>query len=242
MEISFALHFNGQPISCGSDVDGVRLTDLRFYIHDLEFLKNDDSAEAVTLTEDGKWQSRNVVLIDLENAEGACLNGSADTNHVARGRYSGESVKGLVFRLGVPQALNHQDPLQAGAPLAYSEMHWYWASGYKFMRAGVETDDDSFFLHLGSSRCEGTIGNIRGCRSSNRPLVSLVSFNPGKHSVVIELDQLFSSADLHDNVPSECMSGPADGGCRGPFAQLGIDPDSGATVAPATVFRVGERE
>jgi hypothetical protein len=126
--------------------------------------------------------------------------------------------------------------MSAAPPLAYTVMHWHWASGYKFLRAGVERGPDGFFLHLGSSRCEGTIGDIRGCASGNRPRVSIPEFETGRDVVAIDLGALFADVDLADGSRTECMSGPANEECRGPFGRLGIDFDSGDTRSPGTVF------
>ena len=129
--------------------------------------------------------------------------------------------------------------LLAEAPLGYSEMHWHWVSGYKFLRAGVTTDSDSYFLHLGSSRCAGTIGNIEGCRAANRPLVRLEHFRPGRDRVVIDLTALFASVDLQDGIRTDCQSGPANADCIGVFWKLGLAFETGQPVAPAAVFGTG---
>ena len=242
MEVHFDLQFDGQPINCDTETAPVRLTDLRFYVHNLRFVTADQQEIPLNLVADGLWQNDRVALIDFENGEGACLNGSADLNRIARGSHSGGPISGLAFDIGVPAELNHADPLRAAPPLAYTEMHWHWASGYKFMRAGIETDNDSFFLHLGSSRCEGTIGDIQGCASANRPQVRLTDFDPNVNTVVLDLEELVGAVNLHDGVRSECMSGPANDECREPFVMLGIDFDSGITVGPASVFRVGKRK
>jgi len=242
VEVQFDLQFDGQPINCDTETAPVRLTDLRFYVHNLRFVTTDQQEIPLNLVADGLWQNDRVALIDFENGEGACLNGSGVTNRIARGSYSGGPISGLAFDIGVPAEFNHADPLRAAPPLAYTEMHWHWASGYKFMRAGIETDNDSFFLHLGSSRCEGTIGDIQGCVSANRPQVRLTGFDPNVNTVVLDLDELVGAVNLHDGVRSECMSGPANNECREPFVVLGIDFDSGNMVGPASVFRVGKRE
>ena len=220
----------------------MRLTDLRYYVHKLRIVTPDQQEIPLNLIADGIWQNERVALIDLEDGEGACLNGSAETNRIARGSYSGGPFRGLAFEIGVPAELNHADPLLAVPPLGYTEMHWHWASGYKFMRAGVETDNDSFFLHLGSSRCEGTIGDIRGCAAANRPTVRLTDFDPNLHTVVLNLDQLIDTVNLRDGARSDCMSGPANDACRGPFARLGIEFDSGNSMGAASVFEAGVRE
>ena len=228
--ISFAVAWHGQPIRCTAPADGVSLTDARFYVADLVVHGKGGEEWPVVLDVDGAWQNELVGLIDLENGQGDCLNGSAAVNDSVRGRYAGDDVSGVSFVLGVPDSINHNDPMLAGAPLNYTEMHWHWASGYKFVRAGVATDAGSVFLHLGSSRCEGTIGNILGCRSANRPQVRIDDFDPERDQVVIDLGVLFDAVELSNGERSSCMSGPAETACTAMFEALGIEFASGDHV------------
>lgn len=240
VEIEFGARWHGEPLSCGHEVNGVRLTDLRFYVSDLRLRDTAGEWLPVTLTNDAIWQSDKVALVDLETGEGACMNGSPETNTVVRGTVPTTPGTGLAFRIGVPESLNHADPLVADAPLAYTVMHWHWASGYKFMRAGLETGDDGFFLHLGSNRCEGTIGDIRGCRGANRAIVELTGFKAGENVVVIDIAALFDGVNLSDAQPGECMSGPANEVCKAPLNALGIDFASGEALTTAPAFRSGQ--
>jgi uncharacterized repeat protein (TIGR04052 family) len=237
ISLQFAAAFHGQPIGCNAGQAATHMTDLRFYVHDVAVMTDDGSVLDVDLAADGAWQDDSVALVDLETGEGACLNGSGETHSTVRGSYRGGRITGLTFRVGVPEDLNHRDPLTAAPPLGYSVMHWHWASGYKFMRAGIERDDDSVFLHLGSSRCEGTIGDIRGCGSANRPLVVLDDFEPDRDQVVFDLGLLFRATDLDDGKRSECMSGPANQQCADPFRQLGISMETGQSVGTAAAFK-----
>ena len=241
LSIEFAVTFEGNSIDCNSEDAGVRLTDLRFYVHDVSLISADGALHPMRFTPDGVWQTGQVSLIDLESGEGACLNGTPERHSAISGHYSGENIAGIQFNIGVPERLNHADPLSAEAPLSYSVMHWHWASGYKFIRAGIEHGDDSVFLHLGSNRCEGTIGNIQGCRAPNRPFVALTGFNPATDRIVFDLGVLFQETLLDDGVRSECMSGPANPACAGPFRQLGIDFESGATIEPSAAFSVSPK-
>ena len=241
VSISFAAAYNGQPVSCIGNESEVQLTDLRFYVHDVNLVADDGSLQQVSLIPDGIWQDETVALVDLETGEGACLNGTAETHTTIIGHYAGDGFEGVQFAIGVPDDLNHKDPLIAEPPLSYSVMHWHWASGYKFIRAGIENTDDSVFLHLGSSRCEGTIGDIKGCGSANRPVVVVGRFDPNTDQVVIDLGTLFQSTDLADGEKSECMSGPANPACVGPFSQLGVDHATGESIAPAAAFSAGLR-
>ena len=127
------------------------------------------------LIADGVWQSSDIALLDLENGQGSCANGSEAINASIRVRAPEGDYAGLSFRLGVPERLNHADPLLAHTPLNVTPMHWHWRSGYKFLRAGIRTADDGFWIHLGSSRCAGTIGNLQGCAASNRADIELLN-------------------------------------------------------------------
>jgi uncharacterized repeat protein (TIGR04052 family) len=241
VEIPFAVQWNGQPISCETSVDGIGLTDMRFFVSNLVLHGPDGSRWPASFEPDGIWQNESVSLIDLENGKGACLNGTAQSNASVRARYHGGEVEAISFEMSVPASLNHGDPMLAGPPLSYTPMHWHWASGYKFIRAGVEKEVDSYFLHLGSSRCEGTIGNISGCRSSNRAVVTLPDYSVESSVVVVDIGVLFDTVDLTDGQRSECMSGPANSDCRGPFGRLGLDFESGDSTSEGTVFRRGAR-
>ena len=196
VEIRFAAALDGTPISCGAVDSRWRLTDLRFYVSNVRLRDAGGEWVPVTLAADDMWQNDQVTLIDLEDGEGACINGSAETNAAVRGFANPVSGTGLSFDIGVPGSLNHADPLIAGAPLSYTVMHWHWASGYKFLRAGVETADDSFFLHLGSSRCTGTIGDIQGCQASNRASVVIADFDPSTDTVIVDIGRLFAGVNL----------------------------------------------
>jgi len=241
IEIPFVPRFGDRPISCSTTAE-IALTDLRFYVHDLRLVTIGGSEVAVTLLEDPLWQSNEVALLDFEDGSGACINGTGQTNTVVRGHVPEGDYSGIRFRIGVPEDLNHADPLRAEAPLGYSVMHWHWRTGYKFLRAGIASDSDSFWMHLGSSRCEGTSSNVSSCRGSNRPLAELSAFVPGVDVVAVDLQQLVREIDLTDGNPTDCSSGPAESECEMPFRALGLDFETGEAEGPASVFREGPRE
>lgn len=215
------------------------MADARFYVHNLRLVDAAGRVAPVEFEPDGIWQSRRVALVDLEDGLGACTNGSREMHPTVTGRVAPIDAVAIAFSIGVPADLNHRDPMQASAPLGYTDMHWHWASGYKFLRAAVSNDEDSFFLHLGSNRCEGTIGDISGCMGSNRPEIYLDDFRPGQDRVVLHLDRLADGNDLTDDVASSCMSGPAEDSCAAPFVALGLDFATGESVATASAFTVG---
>jgi uncharacterized repeat protein (TIGR04052 family) len=242
IEIPFVTRFGEQPISCGTDAAGIAMTDLRFYVHDLRLLGTDGTETMVTMLEDPLWQGNAVALLDFEDGSGSCINGTRQTNTVIRGQVPEGEYTGVRFRIGVPEGLNHADPLRAEPPLNYSVMHWHWRTGYKFLRAGIANDSDGFWMHLGSSRCEGTSSNAGSCRGSNRPLVELDTFVPGDDAVEVDLQQLVQRIDLTDGSPSDCSSGPAESGCETPFQALGLDFGTGKAEGAAALFRTQRHE
>ena len=237
VEVPFAVQYAGKPVSCRSPAAGISLTDLRFFVYDAYLLDVDGNRTPITLIPDGKWQTRELAFLDLEDGQGSCSNGTAPTNSILRGAVTGAGFVGLGFVVGVPQHLNHGDPLQAKAPLTNTPMHWHWRSGYKFLRAGVKTDTDGFWIHVGSSRCEGTIGNLKGCRSSNRATIELPDFVPGRDLVALDLGKLLSLTNLDNGEATDCSSGPDETECSGPFKMLGIEFDSGRSHGPAAAIR-----
>jgi len=192
------------------------------------------------LTADARWQQDSVALIDLENGEGACVNGTQEMHTELTGTAGINEFDGVRFTIGVPFESNHANPLLAEAPLDDAAMHWHWRSGYKFLRVGVATQSDSFWMHLGSTACEGTVQNITGCRSPNRVTVKLASVSPNTNRINVDLSELFEGVDLDDGIGSNCSSSPAEESCVAPFDALGL-PFGGQrnTPGPHSVFQAG---
>jgi uncharacterized repeat protein (TIGR04052 family) len=243
IEILFEALYDGASISCANKASSIGLTDLRLYIHDINLIGTAGTIFPVKLSPDQIWQSESVALLDFEDGKGSCANGSQQTNRKIRGYFltTDEKINGLSFRVGVPPALNHNDPLVAEAPLHYTSMHWHWASGYKFLSAGVTTDADGYWIHLGSSRCAGTIGNIQGCKSSNQPQAQLTNFDPNTHYVSVDLGRLFAAVDFDDGMATDCSSGPIETTCAAPFDALGLGVTDGSAIRKASIFGVGRQ-
>lgn len=243
VEVGFDVRFDGNAVACLPSSAGWALTDLRFFVHDIVLTTAQGRSAPLDLASDNVWQNSSVALLDFEDGTGSCLNGTTAVNRRVTGDVAlpeDDPVVGLSFRIGVPEPLNHGNPMTADPPLAYTIMHWHWRSGYKFMRAGIRSDSDFAWLHLGSSRCEGTIGNIRGCSSSNRPLVT-VDFQLAGDLVIIDIARLLGPVLQGDGVPWSCESGPDERHCRAVFSELGIDFDSGQTLGPAPTFYAAPR-
>jgi uncharacterized repeat protein (TIGR04052 family) len=235
VEIPIVATWEGRPIGC--EGDGPVMSDLRFYLSNPQLLDSDGNAHDVRFATEFEWQNDAVAFIDLENGSGACSNGTTEIFDRVLGVARDREYRGLRFTIGVPFRLNHENPLTATPPLDDPAMHWHWRSGYKFLRAGIQTDDDGFWIHAGSAGCEGTVGHIKGCRFPNRIDVVLPDFVPGQSSVEIDLAQLLSGTNLEDGETSDCSSGPPESACVSPYASLGIDFATGETNGSQAVFR-----
>ena len=236
VQIEFSASWAGQPIQC--DDAPLTLTDLRFYVSDVLVIDSSGTEHSVSLSPDGRWQQQGIALIDLENGAGACSNGSSDMNPTIRGTVATSDYAGIKFTIGVPFDKNHSNPLLAQPPLDDAAMHWHWRSGYKFLRAGISNPTDSFWIHLGSTGCEGTIQNITGCSFPNRITVSISDFSPDSSRITLELAELFRDIDLQDGSRSDCSSSPAEASCAAPFEALGLTMDGSTNLQPQRVFQV----
>ena len=234
--IEFSPTWAGQAILCDSAV--IALTDLRFYVSNVALIDSRGNEHRVSLTPDERWQQQDVALIDLESGTGRCSNGTPDIRTSIEGTVTASDFVGVKFTIGVPFEMNHANPLLAQPPLDDAAMHWHWRSGYKFLRAGVATEADGFWIHLGSTGCEGTIHNISGCNSPNRVEVEFADFSMETDLIAIELSELFRGVDLENGVRSDCSSSPAELACAMPFQGLGLS--FGGTTQPQAqqVFQV----
>ena len=234
INVPFVATWQGQAIDCSSP--GIALSDLRFYISNVQLIDREGVAHDIRFATEMEWQNDAVALLDLENGSGNCRNGTARTFDHILGVAPAADYEGLRFTVGVPFRLNHANPLAAKPPLDDPDMHWHWRSGYKFLRAGVSNERDSFWIHTGSAGCEGTVGHITGCTLPNRIEVDLPGFVPGRDSVAVDLTALLSGTSIDDGVPSDCSSGPPETACIAPFAALGIDFKSGEQTGSQSVF------
>jgi uncharacterized repeat protein (TIGR04052 family) len=236
VNIPFVATWQGDAIDCGKTESA--LTDLRFYVSNVRLVDTDGESHDVRFATELGWQNDAVAYIDLEDGTGACQNGTAEAFDHVLGVAGVRDYVGLRFTVGVPFRLNHANPLTAKPPLDDPDMHWHWRSGYKFLRAGVRTNNDGFWIHTGSAGCTGTVGNITGCRFPNRIEVFLPDFKVGEDAVSIDLSELLTGVDLDDGAPSDCSSGPPETSCLAPFAALGIDFTTGEQTGAQRVFSV----
>jgi uncharacterized repeat protein (TIGR04052 family) len=243
VRIPFSASWNGSPVDCRSS--NPALTDLRFYVNNVQLVDGDGRAGDMRYATEFRWQNDAVAIIDLENGKGACRNGNGQVFDTLIGAIPMGDYRGLRFTVGVPFRLNHTDPRRAIPPLDDPDMHGNWRSGYLFLRAGIRNVSDSFRIQVGSAGCEGTDGHISACRYPNRIEVYLADFVPGEHGVEIDLGALTAGTDLDDGDPNDCSEWPPEAACDAPFAALGIDLNSGEPTGTQRVFfarRLADRD
>lgn len=245
ISIRFEARIGDRALRCGesyADVGrtgaSITLQDFRVYVSNLKLLGQDGKAYPLTLSDDGVFQSKDVALIDLENNSGNC-NGNKETHSVVTGRAPAGDYTGLAFDLGVPTALNHQDPTLAPPPLNFSALAWPWRFGYKFTTIDLDTGSakvtampghaaSGFSIHLGSVDCgEGSPRTppTAPCSTPNRPTFRLETFDPGKDLVVLDLGALLQETDVTVNAAdsvSGCMSSAEDDDCVGVMDGFGL--------------------
>ena len=111
----------------GTGALAVEPKDFRFYVSRVRLVRQDDVDVPVTLDVAPPWQTADVALLDFEDATGSCV-GNAETNGLVKGRVPAGAYKGVVFDLGIPEALNHGNPATAPSPLNVMSMSWSWLS------------------------------------------------------------------------------------------------------------------
>jgi uncharacterized repeat protein (TIGR04052 family) len=139
--LRFAAEFAGKPFNCSNAIEGVGTgkstvtpIDFRLYVSDIQLVRADGALVPLALEQDGKWQHRNLALLDFEDGAAGCGNGTRDTRTVVTGAAPSGAYKGVRFNVGVPFDLNHQDPTLAASPLNLTAMFWTWQGGYKFIK------------------------------------------------------------------------------------------------------------
>jgi uncharacterized repeat protein (TIGR04052 family) len=254
--IRFAAQIGDQAFACGRSYEGIgspasRImpSDFRFYVSEVHLVDESGKAVPVRLEQDGRWQHRDVALLDFEDRSGPCLTGTAETRDVVTGTIPPGRYRGLRFTLGVPFALNHEDSTIAPSPLNLTSLFWSWQAGYKFVRidlgsAGrpqtikpgepMPTFGDAegslkfgFAIHLGSTMCSsgGRIERPTECRNPNRATIDFPEFDTSKQVVVADLKALLEGVNVDVNqpkTPAGCMSSPNDGDCDPLMRNFGV--------------------
>ncbi|MEW6128733.1 MAG: MbnH family di-heme enzyme [Acidobacteriota bacterium] len=252
LAINFRAMVGDQNFTCSSSYEGIGTTgstitvsDFRLYVHNLRLIDSRGNEVPLQLAQDGKWQYDNVALLDFENGEGNCANGTKEINDTIRGKAPVGNYVGLRFIVGLPFDKNHNDPTTQPSPLNLSRMFWNWNAGYKFARIDMKTTGQpkGFVLHLGSTSCmPNTSPNTvpTACANGNRPEITLKNFNPQGDVVIADLKALLKDTNVDVNQPNTavgCMSASQDADCAGIFKNLGL-PFAGVAATGQSFFHL----
>ncbi len=250
--LRFKAAVGDRAFRCGETYPGVgatkstiKPTDFKMFVHDVRLVDERGREVPVALDQDRKWQYKNLALVDFENGEGPCSNGSKDTHDVVTGTVPVGRYTGVRFTLGVPFDLNHEDPIVLPSPLNLTQMFWVWNSGFKFLRLDLTStgQPNGLFVHLGSTNCtpsESVQDPPTSCAHPNRVAVSFSGFDPDADTIVADIARLLDGANLDANAEGTgagCMSGPDDPDCGPIFRNLGL-PFGDAAGGEQAFFRV----
>lgn len=220
----------------GSTQVAMEPRDLRFFVQDVKLIDDRGLEVPVTIVERAPWQAPSVALLDFEDGAGHCEGGDVERNDVVVGTVAPGRYSGLVFTVGVPEALSHADPAQLPLPLKPGGMYWGWAGGHLFLKADMTAPDAGSYasIHLGSTGCPVDHTERRPCAHPNRNIVRLPAFDPASNVAVLDVGALFAETDLV--TPQVCAFGEES--CAPLYGALGISPADGSPLPTAPAFRI----
>jgi uncharacterized repeat protein (TIGR04052 family) len=276
----FSLRFQAvdgaTTVGCGTVLSGfgadgestVELSDLRFYVSNLRFYDAGGQQVDVDLDENEfQYQSEDgaVALIDLTGtATGACSGeglsfpeGTARSNGVITGKFTGNEVTRVTFDVGIPQPMMKSviaNNTAEDAPSPLAEMHWSWGFAYRHLVMNFAIHDGEGvagegYVHVGSNDCGGdgskALTDREQCGRINAPAVSLSPFDLDEDVVALDVRELLEGIDLtvsvdETQVPgASCHSSSAQADCAGIFGNLGVTQSTGVSSAASNeVFKV----
>ncbi len=255
VDIRFAGYAGDKAIKCGSTLSGLgstnqtaKLQDFRFYVSNVRMIGLGGTSVPVKLSRSRFQTNRGrnrVALIDLENATRECAEeGTGSVNRSVRGSVPRGRYKSMSFTVGVPYALNHTDLPGAPRPLNILAMGWSWQFGRKHAKIELTNpawSAKTFFVHLGSTGCEGdpAAGERVKCSATNRAAIRFRRFNPRRQAVALDVRKLVRGTDVTQNKADApgCMSSPGDPECTSVFSALGIGYNAGRKTGKSPVGR-----
>ena len=256
--IQFKATVGTAPFACGvtytnqgSTGVAVRPRDFRFYVQSVRLIDGSGQEVPVTFDVRSPWQTADVALLDFEDGSADCVDGNSEMNTTITGTVPAGSYNGVVFTNGVPDALNHGDPLTLPAPLQAGAMTWGWLYGFKFVKAelgatatpAADAGAGLGLVHLGSIGCDNSVdGGMPDynapptvvCSQPDRNEIRLVGADPTTHAIVADVGAIFAATDLSQD--QQCHS--AGDACPSMFWALGLDFATGATLPTQTVYHV----
>lgn len=252
VSINFQAVVGDKKFDCKETYEGIGTTkskmtvsDFKIYVQDVRLVDKRGKETSVSLTNDGKFQTEKVAMLDFENGEGNCSNGTKELNTTIRGTAAKGKYTGVKFLIGVPTEINHLDGTLQSSPLNITRMMWSWQIGYKFARIDTKTNGrpNGYVLHLGSTNCETDTNGKTTCKYANRPEFSFAKFDLAKDVIKVDLKALFADSNVDVNkekTSAGCMSFPGDDDCIGIFKSLGLkfEAEGNQSLGNQTFMRV----
>jgi len=207
-QLALELKWQQQAVSCQTFISVAnqqwQLQKLRLYLSDFSL-----NQQPLALA-DNRWQQSRLALLGTD-----CQGNNNWQLQFAEPLGSGE----LSFTVGLPFAVNHQNPLTAGSPLNHSDMFWSWQLGYKFLRLDLQGPQQGFAFHLGSTGCQSA-SVLRPpalpCKAANTFNITL-DYQPGQ-SLQLDLALLLQHVELTSD--NSCMSDSLQATCQQLFTNL----------------------
>jgi uncharacterized repeat protein (TIGR04052 family) len=260
VELRFLAEVNGQAFECGQSYKNIGTTrstmtpnDFRMFVSQVQLMTAEGKTVPVQLVQDNTWQLEGIALLDFENGQGPCRNGTPPMNTVVRGTAPAGQYTGVKFTVGVPFERNHGDPTVAPAPLSSTAMFWTWQGGYKFLKFDTATSGrpiqsakptadgggnaSGFSVHLGSTMCASPSRTQAptACQNPNRIEVSFADFDVKKNQVVVDMGRVLAGTNVDVNAPKTspgCMSFAKDPDCPAIMNAMGLPYDGKAPSGP----------
>ena len=174
-----------------------------------------------------------------------------------RGTAPAGSYTAVELTVGVPFALDHQDPTVAPAPLNSTAMFWNWQGGYKFIKFDTSSSGISeqkpadanaagpvtrYSVHLGSTMCASASRTQApsACQNPNTVTVRLDNFDYRQGQVIVDMGAVLAQANVDVNAQGTspgCMSFPKDADCPPVMQALGLPYDGAAAVGPQRLIK-----
>jgi len=252
--INFRAVVGDRAFACGESYENIGVgkstftpSEFRVFVSGVHLVTRSGERVPLALEQDNRWQNGDIAMLDFENGNGPCSNGTPDLRTTITGSAPEADYVAVELQLGVPFERNHGDLAAQPAPLSVTRMFWSWNAGHKFVRLdGRTATGKNWVLHLGSSGCtpSGTASAPpTECAQRNAAPVRFEGFDLTRDEIVADVAALYRASDLEDNQPQTaagCMSSPADFDCAPIFRALGL-PFGAAPALPQRFLRVERR-
>lgn len=219
--LQLQLLWQGQPWQCGQPIQlgqhTLQLETLQLYLS--QFRQQD-----TVLLRQTDYSSDQAVLLGIDCRD-AQPQATAQWSIPLQSQLSNGP---LHFTLGLPEALNHQNPLQASSVFQAPDMHWNWQFGYKFFRLDLAPAADNtaananpWSFHLGSTGCEAPSvmrAPTAPCQAPNRVAVT-VNYQAGQQ-LTLDLAPLLQG--ITPSSDNSCMADRQVQTCQLLLSRLGL--------------------